>query len=77
MLSLQTSTAPHKSESDLKGWRVVLKVDDDGEEEWGDEVGQGDNNRREVLIDEIHDEIHLQPRINCHTAPLLPTDDFI
>lgn len=35
---------PHESEADLEGWRVVLKIDDDREEEGGDEVGHRDNN---------------------------------
>lgn len=38
-------TAPDESEADLEGWRVVLKVDDNGEEEGGEEVGHGDDNR--------------------------------
>lgn len=38
------STAPDESEADLEGWRVVLKIDDNGEEEGGDEVGHGDDN---------------------------------
>lgn len=38
------STVPHESEADLEDWRVVLKIDDDREEEGGDEVGHGNNN---------------------------------
>lgn len=38
------SIVPHESEADLEGGRVVLIIDDNGEEEGGDEVGQGDNN---------------------------------
>lgn len=44
MLNECKSTVPHESEADLEGWRVVLKIDDDGEEEGGDEVGHGDDN---------------------------------
>lgn len=35
---------PHESEADLEGRRVVLIIDDYGEEKRGDEVGQGDDN---------------------------------
>lgn len=53
------STVPHESEADLESRRVVLKINDDREDEGGDEVGQGDNNGGQVLVDEIHNEIHL------------------
>lgn len=53
------SEAPHEGEADLKGWGVVLKADYHREEEGRDEVGHGDNNRREVLIDQIHQEVLL------------------
>lgn len=44
MLNECKSTVPHESEADLEGRRVVLKIDDEGEEERGEEVGQGDDN---------------------------------
>lgn len=56
----RTDRAPHEREADLEGWRVVLVADDDGEEEGRDEVGQGDDDGGEVLVDEVHDEVLLQ-----------------
>lgn len=56
------STAPHEGEADLKGWWVILKVDDHREEKRGDKVGQGDNDWREVLVDEVHHEVLLQEK---------------
>lgn len=58
------SAAPHESEADLKGRWVILKVDDHRKEEGGDEVGHGDNNWRQVLIDEIQHEVLLQEITN-------------
>lgn len=42
MLNKWKSIVPHESEADLKGRRVVLIIDDNGEEEGSYEVGQGD-----------------------------------
>lgn len=58
------STPPHEGEADLKGWWVILKVDDHREEKRGDKVGQGDNDWREVLVDEVHHEVLLQEKKN-------------
>ena len=44
MVSEWKFIVPHESEADLKGGRIVLIIDDDGEEEGGDEVGHGNNN---------------------------------
>lgn len=51
---------PHEGEADLEGRRVVLEVDDKGEEEGCDEVGHGDHKWGQILNDEIHNEIHLR-----------------
>lgn len=64
MLLLMSSAAPHESEADLKGRWVILKVDDHREEERGDKVGHGNNNRREILVDQIHHEVLLQGKAN-------------
>ena len=53
---------PHQGEADLKGRGVVLEVDDDGEEQRGDEVSQGDDDRGQVLVDEVPHEVHLQDK---------------
>lgn len=63
----RSSSVPHESEADLEGWRVVLKIDDDGEEERGDKVGQGDDNGGKVLMDEIHNKILLQTKTDTES----------
>lgn len=44
MVSERKFVVPYEREADLKGGRVVLIIDDDGEEEGGNEVGHGNNN---------------------------------
>ena len=58
----QRVSLPHQGEADLKGGGVVLEVDDEGEEQRGDEVGQGDDDGGQVLIDEVHHEVLLWDR---------------
>lgn len=55
---------PDEGEADLEGWRVILEIDDDGEQQGGEKVGQGDDDGWEVFVDEIHDKVHLETRRN-------------
>jgi len=53
---------PHQRESDFKGGGIVFEVDDEGEQQGCDEVGQGDDDGGQILVDEVHEEILLQDR---------------
>lgn len=60
MVNKWKSIIPHESEADLEGRRVVLIIDDNGEEERSNEVGQGDNDWGQILDDQIPKGIALQ-----------------
>lgn len=50
---------PEDGQPDLKAWGIILIVDDLGEDHWGDKIGQGDHNGRQVQDQEILPNNHL------------------